>query len=65
MSVIVTKTKILPPNQRLGLISRPRVLKLLDDILDYPFTLISAPAVDMVKVGKQAGKGRVTSERKI
>lgn len=44
MSAIVTRTKILCPSQRTGLISRPRLLGMLDDILDFPFTLISAPA---------------------
>ncbi|MGB2963528.1 MAG: BTAD domain-containing putative transcriptional regulator [Anaerolineales bacterium] len=44
MSVTVTRTKILLPKPRPDLISRPRLLELLDDVLDYPFTLISAPA---------------------
>ena len=44
MSVSVTRTKILLPRRRSDLISRPRLLALLDDVLDYRFTLISAPA---------------------
>jgi len=44
MSVSVTRTKILLPRRRSDLISRNRLLTLLDDVLDYRFTLISAPA---------------------
>lgn len=44
MSVTVTRIKILTPRCRPDLISRPRLLKLLDDVLDYRFTLVSAPA---------------------
>ena len=44
MKASITRTKILSPSQRAEIVSRPRVLALLDDILDYPFTLISAPA---------------------
>jgi len=44
MSVTITRTKILLPRRRPDLISRPRLIELLDDVLDYRFTLISAPA---------------------
>ncbi|MEE8357071.1 MAG: tetratricopeptide repeat protein, partial [Anaerolineales bacterium] len=44
MSVSVTRTKILIPHRRSDLITRNRLLTLLDDVLDYRFTLISAPA---------------------
>jgi len=44
MGSTVTRTKILVPRRREDLLSRPRLLHILDDILDYPFTLISAPA---------------------
>ncbi len=44
MGTSVTRTKILIPRRRDDLLSRPRLLRILDDILDYPFTLISAPA---------------------
>ncbi len=44
MSVTVTRTKILLPRRRPDLISRPRLLEVLDDVLDYRFTLVSAPA---------------------
>ena len=44
MSVTVTRTKILVPRRRSDLLTRSRLISLLDDLLDYPFTLISAPA---------------------
>ena len=44
MSVTVTRTKILLPRRRPDLMSRLRLLELLDDVLDYRFTLVSAPA---------------------
>ncbi len=44
MSVTVTRTKILLPRRRPDLISRHRLLEMLDDVLDYRFTLVSAPA---------------------
>ncbi|MCK5343943.1 MAG: hypothetical protein KAR20_11095, partial [Candidatus Heimdallarchaeota archaeon] len=44
MGSTITRTKILVPRRREDLLSRPRLLSILDDILDYPFTLISAPA---------------------
>ena len=44
MRITVTRTKILQPKPRPDLLSRSRLLQLLDDVLDYPFTLISAPA---------------------
>jgi ATP/maltotriose-dependent transcriptional regulator MalT/DNA-binding SARP family transcriptional activator len=44
MSVAVTKTKIQVPRRRKDLLSRPRLNSALADLLDYPFTLISAPA---------------------
>jgi len=44
MSVTVTRTKILVPKRRSDLLSRSRLICVLDDVLDYPYTLISAPA---------------------
>ena len=44
MAVPVTKTKIIIPRPRPDLLSRSRLLDLFDEILDYPLTLISAPA---------------------
>ena len=44
MAVPVTKTKITIPLPRPDLLSRSRLLDLVDDILDYPLTLVSAPA---------------------
>lgn len=44
MGTSITRTKILVPRRREDLLRRPRLLRILDDILDYPFTLISAPA---------------------
>ena len=43
MTVPVTRTKITVPRPRPDLLSRPRLLELLDDILDYRLTLVSAP----------------------
>jgi len=44
MSVTVTRTKILVPKRRSDLLSRSRLISVFDDVLDYPYTLISAPA---------------------
>ena len=44
MSIAVTRTKIRVPRRRADLLSRPRLNSTLVDLLDYPFTLISAPA---------------------
>ena len=44
MTVPVTRTKIIVPQPRFDLLSRPRLLDMLKDVLDYPLTLISAPA---------------------
>ncbi|MEJ2448683.1 MAG: hypothetical protein P8Y37_12190, partial [Anaerolineales bacterium] len=44
MSVTVTRTKIQIPRRRDDLLSRERLNQALDDLLDYPLTLISAPA---------------------
>jgi len=44
MSVTVTRTKILVPKRRPDLLSRSRLISIFDDVLDYPYTLISAPA---------------------
>ena len=44
MSVAVTRTKILVPRHRPDLLSRSRLISMFDDVLDYPYTLISAPA---------------------
>lgn len=44
MSIAVNKTKINVPRRRPDLLSRSRLNSILVDLLDYPFTLISAPA---------------------
>jgi len=44
MSIAVTRTKIRVPRRRADLLSRSRLNSALVDLLDYPFTLISAPA---------------------
>jgi len=44
MSVTITRTKILLPRLRPDLMSRHRLLEMLDDVLDYRLTLVSAPA---------------------
>lgn len=44
MNTPVTRTKILVPRRRPDLLSRTRLLVLLDDLLDYKMTLIAAPA---------------------
>jgi len=44
MSVTITRTKILLPRWRPDLMSRLRLLEMLDDVLDYRLTLVSAPA---------------------
>jgi LuxR family maltose regulon positive regulatory protein len=44
MSVTVTRTKFLVPKRRSDLLSRSRLISVFDDVLDYPYTLISAPA---------------------
>jgi len=44
MSVTVTRTKIIVPRRRPDLLSRSRLISSLDEVLDYPYTLISAPA---------------------
>jgi len=44
MGVAVTRTKLLVPRRRPDLLSRSRLISMFDDVLDYPYTLISAPA---------------------
>lgn len=44
MGIAVTRTKIRVPRRRADLLSRPRLDANFADLLDYPFTLISAPA---------------------
>ena len=44
MSIPITRTKIRVPQRRAFLLSRPRLNTISADLLDYPFTLISAPA---------------------
>jgi LuxR family maltose regulon positive regulatory protein len=44
MSYPITRTKIIPPRGHKGLLSRQRLLGLLDELLDYRLTLVIAPA---------------------
>ncbi len=44
MSIPVSRSKIIIPRLRPDLLSRQRLLAQLDNVLDYRFTLISAPA---------------------
>ena len=44
MSITITQTKIILPRRRPDIISRPRLLNMLDDLLDYRLTLVTAPA---------------------
>ncbi|MCJ7718041.1 MAG: tetratricopeptide repeat protein, partial [Anaerolineales bacterium] len=44
MTVNITRTKIIIPRRRPDLICRSRLMDLLNDVLDFRFTLISAPA---------------------
>ena len=40
----ITHTKIIIPQRRKGLLTRPRLLEMLNDLLDYKLTIIAAPA---------------------
>lgn len=40
----VTRTKIVPPRQRVDLYSRPRLLALFDELIDFKLVLMVAPA---------------------
>ena len=44
MSYSITRTKIIPPRRHKDLLSRQRLLTILDDLLEYRLTLIIAPA---------------------
>jgi ATP/maltotriose-dependent transcriptional regulator MalT/DNA-binding SARP family transcriptional activator len=44
MTITVTRTKIIKPNRRTDLVSRKRLLEIMDDLLDYRLTLVTAPA---------------------
>jgi LuxR family maltose regulon positive regulatory protein len=44
MSTLVTRTKIILPQRRKELLSRPRLLQQLYDLLDYKLILVIAPA---------------------
>ena len=44
MSITITRTKVLLPRRRPDLLSRQRLLSMLDDLLEYRLTLITAPA---------------------
>ena len=44
METVLLETKLRPPPMRAGLVSRPRLTKLLDQGLEARLTLVSAPA---------------------
>lgn len=44
MSTQITRTKIIIPNRRSDLYTRPRLLELMTDVLDYRLFIIAAPA---------------------
>jgi LuxR family maltose regulon positive regulatory protein len=44
MSTLVTRTKIILPQRRKELLTRPRLLRQLYDLLDYKLILVIAPA---------------------
>jgi len=44
MSYSITRTKVIRPRRARDLLSRPRLLGMLEDLLDYRLTLIAAPA---------------------
>ncbi len=44
MPVQITRTKVIVPRRRADLLSRKRLLNLLEDVLDYRLTVIAAPA---------------------
>ncbi len=44
MNYPITRTKVILPRRHQDLLSRPRLLALLDDLLEYRLTLITAPA---------------------
>jgi LuxR family maltose regulon positive regulatory protein len=44
MSLLVTRTKVILPQRRKELLSRPRLINLLYDLIDYKLILLIAPA---------------------
>ncbi|MEJ2413159.1 MAG: hypothetical protein P8Y34_09240, partial [Anaerolineales bacterium] len=44
MNYPITRTKVILPRRHQGLLRRPRLLDMLDDLLEYRLTLITAPA---------------------
>jgi ATP/maltotriose-dependent transcriptional regulator MalT len=43
-SIIITRTKLLVPKRRDELVSRPRLLEMLNELLDYKLIIVAAPA---------------------
>src|SRR5689334_22838688 len=43
MDIPITRTKVVLPRRRSDLVTRPRLLTLLEDLLDYRLVLVAAP----------------------
>ncbi len=44
MDNLITRTKVIPPRRRLDLLSRPRLLDTLNELIDYKLVFLVAPA---------------------